>query len=97
MTVPNASTKLEAFQPALVKDTCHKSLPRRCLTNEGVRVACVTSVLVAGYLLFVVHYSTNFIFWDEWSAIPITDSALHAHLTLSLLWSSARREPDAHS
>jgi len=38
------------------------------------------------YLLFVLYYSVNFMFWDEWTLVPIIRAALHSQLTLSLLW-----------
>ncbi len=37
-------------------------------------------------MLFVLHYSINVIFWDEWDDVPIIHAALHSHLTLSALW-----------
>jgi hypothetical protein len=46
----------------------------------------ISSVLAAIYLLFVLHYSINVMFWDEWSDVPIINAALHSHLTLGLLW-----------
>jgi hypothetical protein len=39
------------------------------------------------YVLFVVHYARNGIYWDEWdSYVPVVDNALHHHVSFSLLW-----------
>ena len=48
----------------------------------------MTAFAVAGlYLLFVLHYSINLIFWDEWANVPVVHAALHSHLTFGALWS----------
>jgi hypothetical protein len=44
------------------------------------------SIVAAFYLLFVIHYSVNAIFWDEWSLVPLIHAALHSHLTFGALW-----------
>jgi hypothetical protein len=49
-------------------------------------VVAISSVLALIYLLFVLHYSINVIYWDEWSDVPIINAALHSHLTVGLLW-----------
>ena len=62
--------------------TSHSGLDRRRAVG-----AVVTAGVVAGlYLLFVLHYSINFIFWDEWASVPIVHAALHSHLTFGALW-----------
>jgi hypothetical protein len=39
------------------------------------------------YVLFVLHYARNGIYWDEWdSYVPIVDNALHHHVSFSQLW-----------
>ena len=53
------------------------------------RTASVLSIgfiLAALYLLFVVHYSVNVLFWDEWTVVPVIHAALHSRLTFGLLW-----------
>ena len=51
-------------------------------------VAATAGVPALLYFLFVLHYSVN-VPWgvDDWSMIPVVDSALHGHLGLSVLWS----------
>ncbi len=60
-------------------------LPRPLKTRTLVVVA-ISGIPAAVYFLFVLHFSINVIFWDEWSNVPIIDAALHSHLTLGLLW-----------
>jgi len=56
--------------------------------QERRLAAAVTAFAVAGlYLLFVLHYSINLIFWDEWANVPVVHAALHSHLTFGALWS----------
>jgi hypothetical protein len=44
------------------------------------------SALAALYVFFVLHYSVNLFWSDEWSLVPIIHAALHSHLTLGALW-----------
>ena len=39
------------------------------------------------YIGYVYHYAVNVPFADDWTMMPVVSSALHGHLTLSLLWS----------
>ncbi len=41
---------------------------------------------MALYLLFVIHYSIDAIYWDEWGDVPIIHAALHSQLTFRALW-----------
>jgi hypothetical protein len=52
------------------------------------KAALVASMIAlpAVYLLFVVHYSTNVLFLDDWSVVPLVHGAMHGGLTLSALW-----------
>ncbi len=48
-----------------------------------VVAAAVPSVL---YLLYVLHYSVNIPFADDWFMVPIVNASIHGHLTLNDLW-----------
>src|ERR1700683_2389464 len=48
-----------------------------------VATAVAISVL---YLLFVIHYSMNVLYADDWNVVPLIHAAQHGHLTLSALW-----------
>jgi hypothetical protein len=47
---------------------------------------------VALYLAFVLRYSVNDIYWDDWSVVPLIHAALHGHLTFSALWAQYSEE-----
>jgi hypothetical protein len=45
------------------------------------------AIAVSGlYLLFVVRYSTNVLYQDDWSVVPLVHAYLHGNLTLAALW-----------
>ena len=48
-----------------------------------IGVAAIPAVL---YLLYVFEYSVNVPYADDWSFIPLVDSALHGHLSMSEVW-----------
>ena len=48
--------------------------------------------IVALYFAFVLHYSVNDIYWDDWSVVPLIHAALHGHLTFSTLWAQYSEE-----
>ncbi len=58
-------------------------LPRHNVALTGV-AACVAPVL---YLLFVNHFASNALLFDDWNIVPFLGSALHGHLSLGQLWS----------
>lgn len=58
----------------------------RPLRGRTLSAVMTASALAALYLLFVLHYSVNFIYSDEWTLVPIIHAALHSHLTLGALW-----------
>jgi len=60
-----------------------RAAPSRARLYGTIAVAGGFAIL---YVLFVVHYSINVIFWDEWDDVPIIHAALHSHLTFSALW-----------
>jgi hypothetical protein len=44
-------------------------------------------ILLAGlYVAFVLHYSINQLSTDDWTVVPLVQSALHSHLSWSALW-----------
>jgi len=56
------------------------------LTIQGLCAAGTTVILAGLYLLFVVHYSVNTLFADDWRVVPLLHAALHGHLTFANLW-----------
>ena len=65
------------------------SLAARLTELWTVRGACVVGtviVLASLYLWFVIHYSVNTLYWDDWSVVPLVHAAMHGHLTFSALW-----------
>jgi len=77
----------------LTRSENKRSLPpgesARSLTL-GAGVAA--GALVALYLAFVLRYSVNDIYWDDWSVVPLIHAALHGHLTFSALWAQYSEE-----
>ena len=39
------------------------------------------------YLAYVIHYSVNSLFGDDWNTVPVVHDALHGHLSVGMLWS----------
>jgi hypothetical protein len=62
--------------------------PASWLTRHNVvltgTAACVAPVL---YLLFVNHYTSNALLFDDWRMVPFVNAALHGDLSLGQLWS----------
>ena len=44
------------------------------------------AVVVLAYFWFIGHYSINTIWVDQWSDIPLIQTAYSGHLTLASLW-----------
>lgn len=60
---------------------------RGVLSHVRLAGTVVAAVAVSGlYLLFVVHYSTNVLYQDDWSVVPLVHASLHGSLTLGALW-----------
>jgi hypothetical protein len=49
-------------------------------------VGAVAVALSVAYLIFVVHYSVNMPYEDDWTVVPLIHSAIHGHLSFSDLW-----------
>jgi uncharacterized membrane protein (UPF0136 family) len=56
------------------------------LSRSTLGAAAVASALSALYFIFVLHYSVNLIYFDEWQLVPLIHAALHSNLTFSALW-----------
>jgi hypothetical protein len=78
------STPDETIRSTGVRGTHLRS--HRSGKSRTVGAIVIASILAALYLLFVIHYSVNVIFWDEWVLVPVIHAALHSHLTLGALW-----------
>jgi len=50
------------------------------------RALSVAVALSAAYLFYVIHFSVDELFSDEWFVVPMVHAALHGHLTFSMLW-----------
>ena len=50
----------------------------------GVAAAMVAIPVL--YLIFVLYYSKNVLFLDDWSVVPLVHAALHGGITPSALW-----------
>lgn len=64
---------------------------RKHFASSVVRHNAVLTIATASlapivYLIFIYHYAVNVLYNDDWSVIPMVDSALHGHLALSQLW-----------
>ena len=55
-------------------------------TLHTVGVVAVFAGLSALYLLFVIHYSVDELYADEWQVVPLIHAALHDHFSLSAFW-----------
>jgi hypothetical protein len=49
-----------------------------------IAVACVAPVL---YLIFVDHFATGGLLFDDWGVLPFIHPALHGHFSFGQLWS----------
>jgi hypothetical protein len=62
--------------------------PSSWLTRHNIALtgtaACVAPFL---YLLFVNHFASNGLLFDDWNMVPFLSGALHGHLSLGQLWS----------
>ena len=74
--------------------TAIENVAERRSGSRGESTARRTAVLVIAasvpallYLVYVVHYSVNAPWSDDWSIVTVVHSALHGHLSLSELWS----------
>jgi len=70
-------------QRAIVVETAKSQQPSLA---RSLGVAAVVTALSTAYLLFVVHYSVNELFADEWNVVPMVDAAFHNHLSITALW-----------
>ena len=57
-------------------------------TSPGLRLilAICIAAPIALYLWFVLRYSVNVIYWDEWDIVPLIDHLRTRTLTLQQLW-----------
>ena len=53
----------------------------RSILSSRLWVAAAAAIPALLYLLYVYHYSVNAPYIDDWSVMPIVDSALHGHST----------------
>ena len=51
-----------------------------------IGVAATMIAISVLYLLFVIHFSMNVLFLDDWSVVPLVHAALHGGLTPTALW-----------
>jgi hypothetical protein len=70
------------------KAGARRSEPRlnSSITRRDIGTGVVVAVLAIIYVIFVLHYAVNVVFFDEWDVVPIIHAALHSHLTLGVLW-----------
>ena len=59
-------------------------LSSRLPTRGAIAALCG---LAAAYLVFVIHYSVNGLFLDDWGFVYLDHAAEHGRLTLGELWS----------
>ena len=90
---PKAEHISKSIRPA-DSDAVRSELPPSPVTSSPTRnshgriigTLVIGSLLSSLYLLFVVHYSINALFWDEWNLVPMIHATLHSNLTFSMLW-----------
>jgi len=56
------------------------------LSRQWVGIVIAGIIPPALYILVVGHYGVNMLFGDDWTVIPVVDSAVNHHLTWQLLW-----------
>ncbi|MGH9919994.1 MAG: hypothetical protein ACRD6W_14155, partial [Nitrososphaerales archaeon] len=67
-------------------ETTASTSTRKSPSANAFGIVAVIVGLVALYLVFVLRYSVNSLFWDDWSVVPLINAAQHGHLTFSMLW-----------
>ena len=58
------------------------------VSTTGKKWALVSALTVppALYLIFVVHFSRNVLWFDYWNVVPLIHAALHGQLSFGDLW-----------
>ena len=84
MTVRSTAPTDRAECPAVTESARPASLLARHNVVLTGTAACLPPVL---YLLFVNHYASNALLFDDWRMIPFVHGALHGDLSLGQLWS----------
>ncbi len=84
MTARSTAPADRAECPAVTESARPASLLARHNVVLTGTAACLPPVL---YLLFVNHYASNALLFDDWRMIPFVHGALHGDLSLGQLWS----------
>jgi hypothetical protein len=84
MTARSTAPTDRAERPVVTESAGPASWMTRHNVVLTAAVACVVPVL---YLLFVNHYTSNALLFDDWRMVPFIHAALHGDLSFGQLWS----------
>ena len=79
---------MSTISPAIAQRSSVEGSGTTLRDKRRLALTVVAAAIPASlYVLFVVHYARNGIYFDEWvTYVPIVDNALHHHVNFSQLW-----------